>query len=68
MPTYSTSNIHLDVLMGRDESLNCADFMMPSTSLNFAYLSRITNPTLIAGSELQQPLSIHAEMERKRRM
>lgn len=33
MPTYSTSNIHLDVLMGRDESLDCADFMMPSMYL-----------------------------------
>ncbi|KAK7688290.1 hypothetical protein QCA50_008660 [Cerrena zonata] len=49
MPAYPTSNIHLDVLMGRDEALECADFMMPT-------------------SELQQPLSIHADMERKRRM
>ncbi|CAL1697233.1 unnamed protein product [Somion occarium] len=33
MPARSTSNIHLDVLMGRDESVDCADFMMPSSEL-----------------------------------
>ncbi|KAI0074800.1 proteasome maturation factor UMP1 [Panus rudis PR-1116 ss-1] len=49
MPTYKTSNIHLDILMGRDETLDTCDFMMPS-------------------SELQQPLDVHAEMEKKLRM
>ncbi|THH19183.1 hypothetical protein EUX98_g8826 [Antrodiella citrinella] len=29
MPAFSTSNIHLDVLMGRDETLDTVDFMMP---------------------------------------
>jgi len=31
MPALRTSNIHLDILMGRDETLECADFMMPAS-------------------------------------
>ncbi|KAH8101636.1 proteasome maturation factor UMP1 [Cristinia sonorae] len=31
MPAFTTSNIHLDVLMGRDETLDTADFMMPTS-------------------------------------
>lgn len=29
MPALSQSNLHLDILMGRDEMLECPDFMMP---------------------------------------
>lgn len=29
MPALRTSNVHLDILMGRDEMLDTADFMMP---------------------------------------
>lgn len=29
MPALSQSNLHLDILMGRDETLECPDFMMP---------------------------------------
>ncbi|KAL4243909.1 Proteasome maturation factor Ump1 [Abortiporus biennis] len=49
MPALKTSNVHLDVLMGRDETIECADFMMPA-------------------NELQQPLDIHQEMEKKLHM
>lgn len=27
MPTYRTTNVHLDILMGRDETVEPADFM-----------------------------------------
>ncbi|TCD69949.1 hypothetical protein EIP91_005538 [Steccherinum ochraceum] len=33
MPAFSTSNVHLDVLMGRDETLDTVDFMMPNGTL-----------------------------------
>ncbi|KAJ3485501.1 hypothetical protein NLI96_g4917 [Meripilus lineatus] len=33
MPALPVTNVHLDVLMGRDETLECADFMMPSSEL-----------------------------------
>lgn len=31
MPALRTSNLHLDILMGRDDTLEPADFMMPGT-------------------------------------
>ncbi|KAH9947400.1 proteasome maturation factor UMP1 [Amylocystis lapponica] len=31
MPALPQSNIHLDILMGRDETLECADFMTGAT-------------------------------------
>ncbi|OCH85609.1 proteasome maturation factor UMP1 [Obba rivulosa] len=31
MPALRQSNVHLDVLMGRDETLQPADFMMPAS-------------------------------------
>ncbi|KAI0932822.1 hypothetical protein AcW1_000164 [Taiwanofungus camphoratus] len=33
MPALPQSNLHLDILMGRDETLQCADFMMPASEL-----------------------------------
>ncbi|OBZ79024.1 Proteasome maturation factor UMP1 [Grifola frondosa] len=33
MPVHRQSNIHLDILMGRDETLECADFMMPGEEM-----------------------------------
>ncbi|KAH9931278.1 proteasome maturation factor UMP1 [Fomitopsis serialis] len=33
MPALPQSNPHLDILMGRDETLDCADFMMPASEL-----------------------------------
>ncbi|OJT11173.1 Proteasome maturation factor UMP1 [Trametes pubescens] len=33
MPVLSQSNLHLDILMGRDEMLECPDFMMPASEL-----------------------------------
>ncbi|KAI0820614.1 proteasome maturation factor UMP1 [Trametes gibbosa] len=34
MPTLPQSNLHLDILMGRDETLECPDFMMPASELS----------------------------------
>ena len=33
MPILPQSNLHLDILMGRDETLECVDFMMPGMHL-----------------------------------
>ncbi|KAH9836805.1 proteasome maturation factor UMP1 [Rhodofomes roseus] len=33
MPALAQSNPHLDILMGRDETLDCSDFMMPASEL-----------------------------------
>ncbi|KIP05787.1 hypothetical protein PHLGIDRAFT_19616 [Phlebiopsis gigantea 11061_1 CR5-6] len=49
MPTYRSSNIHLDILMGRDETIEPADFMTPSGDLTI-------------------PLSVHADMQKRRGM
>ncbi|KAI0089738.1 proteasome maturation factor UMP1 [Irpex rosettiformis] len=34
MPALRTSNVHLDILMGRDETLEPADFMMPASEMS----------------------------------
>ncbi|RPD56225.1 proteasome maturation factor UMP1 [Lentinus tigrinus ALCF2SS1-7] len=33
MPIMPQSNLHLDILMGRDETLECADFMTPASEM-----------------------------------
>lgn len=67
MPTMPRSNIHLDILMGRDETLDVGDFfggMMItsweiSTEFHFIFCVDI---------ETSLPLDIHADMERKLRL
>ena len=55
--------------MGRDESLDTADFMMSSTFMQSLFVELKSDLcTLIVGAELRQPLDIHAEMEKKLRM
>ncbi|GJE96798.1 proteasome maturation factor UMP1 [Phanerochaete sordida] len=34
MPTYRTTNVHLDILMGRDETVEPADFMTPASAMS----------------------------------
>ncbi|KAI0638777.1 proteasome maturation factor UMP1 [Trametes polyzona] len=34
MPILPQSNLHLDILMGRDEILDCPDFMMPASEMS----------------------------------
>ena len=66
----SQSNLHLDILMGRDETLECADFMMPGTSCSRPFYNDylLTEHINYAVSEMRQPLDIHADMEKKLRM
>ncbi|KAI0757801.1 proteasome maturation factor UMP1 [Daedaleopsis nitida] len=33
MPILPQSNLHLDILMGRDETLECVDFMTPASAI-----------------------------------
>ncbi|KAI0369997.1 proteasome maturation factor UMP1 [Pilatotrama ljubarskyi] len=33
MPALPQSNLHLDILMGRDETLDCPDFMVPVSEM-----------------------------------
>ena len=67
MPILPQSNLHLDILMGRDETLECADFMAPGASLSHLAILSETK-TVLAASEMAQPMDIHADMERKLRM
>ncbi|KAF8525226.1 proteasome maturation factor UMP1, partial [Hysterangium stoloniferum] len=58
------SNVHLDILMGRDEALDVADFF-GGKSLNLIMLYSITE--LGSVDECTGlPLDIHSEMERKK--
>ena len=67
MPILPQSNLHLDILMGRDEALECADFMMPGMYLCAGRMS-IMLICCVPASETTQPLDIHADMEKKLRM
>ena len=67
MPILPQSNLHLDILMGRDETLECADFMAPGASLPPRNPSDKLKAIPVA-SEMAQPMDIHADMERKLRM
>lgn len=66
MPTYRTSNIHLDILMGRDEAIEPADFMTPSKHRVLPNHTMRTNAC--SGGDLTIPLSVHAEMQKRRGM
>lgn len=65
MPAFPQSNPHLDILMGRDETLDCADFMMPGSHRPS---HSMVDTDFCTASQLAQPLDIHTEMERKLRM
>lgn len=65
MPAMPHSNIHLDILMGRDEALDVADFFGGGFSCftqHYNYLPFFTD------METAAPLDIHADMERKLRL
>lgn len=65
MPELPQSNIHLDILMGRDESLEPADFF-GGASPSSSYCSRVFNPS--TAIECGPSMDIHADMEKKRRI
>ena len=66
MPALPRSNVHLDILMGRDEMLDVHDVFLGAQALVAQNLRRIL--TFCSGREDAPPLDIHAEMERKLRM
>ena len=64
MPGMARANLHLDILMGRDESLDVTDFFGGTRTLccTFAALS-----CLFTDVE-RVPVDMRAEMERRRRI
>jgi len=67
MPAMPQSNIHLDILEGRDETLDVTDFFRASSpyfSLSVTYLP----PICFSDVPTDPPMDIHADMERKLRM
>jgi len=61
MPGMGRSNIHLDILMGRDETLDPADFFLGWSAF------RPASTLLISGLGMEQglPQNLHSDMERK---
>jgi proteasome maturation protein len=66
MPALSQSNVHLDILMGRDEMLDVADFFGGKVSL-FRCFSMLIK-VVTADRETDAPLDIHSDMEKKKRI
>ena len=62
MPGMPQSNIHLDILMGRDETLEPEDFFLGSSTA----LVCADNADLPIGMEQNLPQNLHSEMEKKR--
>lgn len=68
MPVISRSNIHLDILMGRDESIDVQDIFEGNyCGYWFLNLSN-TRKCNLGGADHRIPLDIHADMEKKLRM
>jgi proteasome maturation protein len=65
MPALPQSNVHLDILLGRDELLDTPDFMGGESRPHAAALASADRRPAPAGPP---PLDIHADMERKLRM
>ena len=65
MPALSRSNLHLDILMGRDEIVDITDVVDGTSGvLNV----ELTNWPEFVDADKAQPLDIHAQMEKKLRM
>lgn len=61
MPGMGRGNIHLDILMGRDETLDPADFFLGWSAI-FTWLTLLI---LASGMEQGFPQNLHSEMEKK---
>lgn len=65
MPAIPQSNLHLDILMGRDETIGPADVFGGNVEpLIFFAGAQLT----LIGLETGPSLNIHGEMEKKLRM
>ena len=64
MPALPQSNLHLDILMGRDETLDVTDFFAGAHQSTFP----VSFPDDWTGMESGPPMNIHTEMEKKLRM
>lgn len=64
MPGLTPSNLHLDILMGRDEAIEVVD-IFGGAYLRLQYLLRTSTPFTI-GMEAGPPLDFHKEMEQRR--
>lgn len=59
------TNLALDILMGRDETIEPAD-IFSSTSPNISPINlSLTHPVDV---DIKQPMNLHTEMEKKRRI
>lgn len=66
MPALPRSNLHLDILMGRDEIVDLTDVFTGGMTLD---LSKLICLSIFApDAEAAPPMDIHAQMEKKLRM
>ena len=66
MPALPQSNIHLDILMGRDEALDVSD-LFGGTWYKPVRI-HLMPTTLLEGTENKPPMNIHGDMEKKLRI
>lgn len=64
MPGMGRSNIHLDILMGRDETLDSTDIFLGWSAI-FTWSTLLM---LALGMEQGFPQNLHSEMEKKLRL
>jgi proteasome maturation protein len=68
MPAMPQSNIHLDILEGRDEILDATDFFRMSSTYFSLPVAHLPLNCLFSDVPTDPPMDIHADMERKLRM
>jgi proteasome maturation protein len=66
MPALPDSNLHLDILMGRDETIVPADIF--GGELYISSLLQLCIHALCSGMEDAPPQNIHRDMEKKLKM
>ncbi len=64
MPILPQSNLHLDILMGRDETLECADFMTPGVYP--PPIDLVTGPRVVLETNISSRLATQHKSSAKR--
>jgi proteasome maturation protein len=67
MPAMPQSNLHLDILMGRDEILDTPDFMGCAYASSH-YLHCVSTYSTLLAPVPAPSMDIHRDMEKKLRM